>query len=143
MFMPLSRSRLCHARTGPGHPCARGPSVLDDAVTGALDTYLHPDCVGVRFAAGRPHAGITANCSITNSTSVGCAAGARIGLAPCTNSWVGSTLPGIPDPRQIWSRGADTEPGALKLEYTWIASDHPKNKPAKKESTSCLTLVAN
>ena len=92
---------------------------------------------------------ITANCTVVNATSVLCHQGARVGLAPCVFSWPGTTLPNVPDPRQVWTPGASaggtsgpgTDNGAWKLAFTWDWSAHPKHKPAKKNTTSCLTMI--
>ena len=47
---------------------------------------------------------ITGNCTIINATAIDCAPAARIGLAPCSQgNWPGSTLPGMYDPRQLWT----------------------------------------
>ena len=92
---------------------------------------------------------ITANCTIINATKLECAKGARVGLAPCAFSWAGSPLPGTPDPRQVWTPGATAagpsgtgaDNGAWKLAFTWDYRDHPKHMPAKKNTTSCMTMV--
>ena len=47
---------------------------------------------------------ITGNCTIINATAIDCTPRARIGLAPCVvGTWPGSTLPGMYDPRQLWT----------------------------------------
>ena len=87
------------------------------------------------------------NCTIVNSTDVECPGGAPIELAPCQPNWPGSPLPNVPNPLQVWTAGATAggpngpygDTGALKLAFTWHRADHPKGKPAKKNTTSCLT----
>eukprot|EP00729_Bicosta_minor_P012330 gene12330-1403_t len=89
---------------------------------------------------------ITANCTIINSTDVLCSKGTRLSLAPCDLNWPGSPLPNVPDPRQVWSKGAGnlafSEGGAWKLAATWHSAEHPKHGKTTVNSTSCMAAAS-
>ena len=84
---------------------------------------------------------ITANnCTIHSSKNVSCTPGATLRMEPCITQWPGSSIPGTPDPAQIWDPRTDhVGGGSIVLKDTWVDADHPKHGP-QVNSTSCLSM---